>query len=149
MASNYNWESLNADIQGHAKKKKRTKRTKVDPSPYKRKAKHHYKAGYNTTALEDLLAARGQGNAKNLALQRGKTLVTKHNNDSMRAQTITSKTFDGIDVLDNMVTYDKATIKEPDLTSMAAQFGNYQAASVSHGPVKQNKGILTYRPCPF
>ena|SRR6185503_6902505 len=154
MASKYDWEALRDDATGkHAKKRKKgTKREK----PYSRKAKssshgqaRHYKAGYNATPLEKLLATRGEGNASTLALQRGKTVVKKKKKDDERAQSITSKTFDGINILDNFINYDKNVIKEPDMPGIASQFGNFQAASVPHGNVHQPKGLLTRRPCPF
>jgi hypothetical protein len=144
MTAKYDWEGLSDG--GKMKKSRR-----VRASPYEGKHRRKkYRAGYNTTPLEELLATRGEGNAKTLAVQRGKTIVTKSNpNDKMRAQTVTASTFDGINILDNLIPYDKNVIKEPDPVSLAAQFGNYQAASVPHGQVHQSKGIITYRPCPF
>ncbi len=146
MERNYDWGSLGKAKKGSKPRKKRA-------TPYddggKKKRKHKYKGAYNTSALEDLLSTRGESNGKLLALQRGKTLITKSSNDAMRAQTTTAKTFNGIDILDNLITYDRNVVKEPDNLSLSAQFGNYQASTVPDNPALANKGIITYRPCPF
>lgn len=148
MPTKYNWAALHQDM-AHKAQKSHRKRGRDEANPYHKRPKKHYKAAYNTTPLEDDVATRGEGNAKNLALQRGKTLVTKKKTDEQRAQTITAKTFDGIDILNNFINYDQNVIKQPDLEPMAAQFGNFHAASVEHGPVPSKKGLVTFRPCPF
>lgn len=113
------------------------------------KLKKRYPAGYNTTRLEKLIAVRGQDAAKKIALQRGKTLVTKKRGDEKRAQVATSKTFDGIDIVDNYISYDKNLVVEPQNISMAAQFGNFQAESVMNDMGGQPFLLTTYHKCPL
>lgn len=113
-----------------------------------------YKRAYETTRLEKFMAKRGEAaagkinNQNRLASQRGRVMITAKD-DHKRAQVSTQKTFDGIDVVDNYIPYDKNFINEPITQSMAASFGNFQEAAVrNQGPVG-GRGIRTYSPCPI
>lgn len=145
--ADYNWEDQNLSQPDNKKVKRKLERRLKGP---KKKKHRKYKASYNPTPLEELLSTRGEANAKYSALQRGKTVVTTNTNDTMRAQTTTAKTFNGIDILDNLISYDKNVVKEPLNKSMAAQFGNYQANCVMNEMrmARGGKNKL-YTPCPI
>ena len=114
-----------------------------------KKLRRKYPGGYSTTKLQRLLAMRGEDNARNLAQQRGRTMITRKDMDRKRAENVTAKTFDGIDILDNLIPYDKNLIYEPVNPSMAAQFGNFQEEQVRRDMVHGTPEIVTYRPCPI
>jgi hypothetical protein len=130
---------------------------RLSPAKAKRKGerksgnrlKPYYKHAYNTTKLEKLMAKRGEANANQLALQRGKVLLTKKRGDDQRAQVATAKTFDGIDVVDNYLAYDKNLVVEPQNPTLAAQFGNFQDHAVRTQVPNQPADIRTYAPCPI
>ena len=148
------WDKLVQMIKPARKKKPAPKR-KVQLSAKQPRSgtplKRHYKAGYNTTKLENLMARRGEKNAQNIVLQRGKTLVTRKTGDNERAQVATQKTFDGMDIVDNFIAYDKNMIQEPQNKSLAAQFGNYQEQQVRlhAGDGDGHVSYVTRRPCPI
>jgi len=69
--------------------------------------------------------------------------------DHARAQVSTQSTFDGMNVVDNYIPYDKNFIIEPQPISMAAQFGNFQENAVRSQKGAPNHGIRTRAPCPI
>src|ERR1051326_3442083 len=147
----FNWEELSEGmLNGGEEKPTRSRKKKSGRQPRQGpKEQKHYRAAYNTSKLEKLLAARGQQTARNIALQRGRTLLTKKRGDEQRAQVSTAKNFDGIDILDNMIPYDKNLIIEPPMRSMAAQFGNFQEQMVENDMAGHPTLPVTYRPCPL
>lgn len=141
------WDAVVEDI----KKKKKPKRQAVkERSASGPKIKKNYKSAYSTNKLEKLIAARGESAGKQLALVRGKTMVTqKKGQDSKRAQVSTHKTFDGINVLDNVIPYDKNLVVEAVNRSLAAQFGNYQAQEVQRFEGADSNGLRLHSECPI
>jgi hypothetical protein len=140
------WEGLGLDIEQRKKVKRRLRPQKQKTK--KRKIRRH-KAAYDPSPLEDLFSNVGEGSAKLLALQRGKTVTTTNSNDKMRAQTTTAKTFNGIDNLDNFITYDRNLTAIAAPVSMAAQFGNYQVQQVAKDTARGKKRIKLRQSCPF
>lgn len=119
-------------------------------SPKAPSVKKEYKAGYDATKLQKLLARRGEENAGQLAQQRGRTLVTSKRSDQKRAQSATQSTFDGHAVVNNLVGFDKNQINIPENYSMAAQFGNFQEAAVHAEMAKGHKhAYKLYSKCPI
>jgi len=149
MADDNDWDNLVEEVApAAAVRQKKTRRAPIKNARSGQKLKRHYAKAYNTTKLEKLMAARGEKNAKNLALQRGKTLVTRKKTDLSRAQIATNKTFNGLDVLSYDIPYDKNQIVAPENRTLAAQFGNYQAQKVAEQRIPA-QGLTTRRPCPI
>jgi len=136
---------LNGEDQEVGVSKPRGKAARQGPKEPKK-----YKGGaYNTTKLEKLMTLKGQERARTVALQRGRTLVTRNTQDKGRATSVTERNFDGMSINSNVPGYDRNRIGTPENLSLECQFGNYQAEMVKRDMSGAPTLPVLFTPCPL